>query len=314
MGNYVIRRILLALPVLWGVATLVFFMTHLIPGDTVTMLLGLTGSEESAAALREFLGLDQPVWQQYLHWLGNLVRGDAGSSLRSGRPVVGEIWTQLPATLELTVAAVLLSLAVAVPIGVISAAYRNSWIDNLGRVAAMLGVATPGFWLGAILILIFALWLRVLPPGGYVALFTDPVKGLRYLILPAITLSSQLMAEVMRMTRSAVLEVIRQDYIQTARAKGLSEARILYTHALRNAMIPVATLIGIQAGYLLGGALIIEEVFARPGVGRLALMAISQRDYPMVQGTVFFITVVFVVVNLLVDVAYAYADPRIRYQ
>lgn len=314
MGSYLIRRLLLTLPVLLGVATAVFFMSHLIPGDTVDALLAESPDPSVQEAMRQYLGLDRPVGQQYVDWLGRALRGDLGQSLITGRAVAGEISRQLPATLELAVTALLLSVLAAIPIGVVSAAYRNSWMDNIGRVVAIFGIATPNFWLGTMLILIFSLWLRWLPSGGYAPLLTQPWESLRYLILPAAALGASLMAGTMRMTRSAMLEVLRQDYVQTARAKGLPNRRVLYGHALRNALIPVLTHIGIQAGRLLGGVVIIEQVFSRPGVGRVALLAIGQRDYPMVQGAVLFITLVFVLVNLAVDLLYSYVNPRIRYQ
>jgi peptide/nickel transport system permease protein len=314
MRKYVIKRILMVLPVLFGISVLVFSMARLIPGDVVAVMLGTNTDPKTAAELRHFLGLDQPMWQQYLEWLWKLVRGDMGVSLRTGRSVAGEIIKQFPATVELATTGMVLSLLVAIPIGTISAVRRNTWLDYSGRIVAILGVATPDFWLGTMLILVFALWLRVLPAAGYAPLLHDPLQSMRYMILPAFSLGTALMAVVMRMTRSTMLEVVRQDYIRTARAKGVAERMIVYKHALRNALIPVVTVIGMQAGYILGGSVIIEQVFARPGIGRLALQAINQRDYPMVQGAVLFITLIFVTINLMVDVVYAYIDPRIHYQ
>ncbi|MDB4897800.1 MAG: binding-protein-dependent transport system inner rane component [Firmicutes bacterium] len=314
MRKYVIKRILMVLPVLFGISVLVFSMARLIPGDVVAVMLGTNTDPKTAAELRHFLGLDQPMWRQYLEWLWKLLRGDMGVSLRTGRSVAGEIVKQFPATVELATTGMVLSLLVAIPIGTISAVRRNTWLDYGGRIVAILGVATPDFWLGTMLILVFALWLRVLPAAGYAPLFQHPLQSIRYMILPAFSLGTALMAVVMRMTRSTMLEVVRQDYIRTARAKGVAERMIVYKHALRNALIPVVTVIGMQAGYILGGSVIIEQVFARPGIGRLALQAINQRDYPMVQGAVLFITLVFVTINLMVDVVYAYIDPRIHYQ
>jgi peptide/nickel transport system permease protein len=314
MRKYVIKRILMVLPVLFGISVLVFLMARLIPGDVVAVMLGTNTDPKTAAELRHFLGLDQPMWKQYLEWSWKLLRGDMGVSLRTGRSVAGEIVKQFPATVELATTGMVLSLLVAIPIGTISAVRRNTWLDYSGRIVAILGVATPDFWLGTMLILVFALWLRVLPAAGYAPLLQAPLQSIRYMILPAFSLGTALMAVVMRMTRSTMLEVVRQDYIRTARAKGVAERMIVYKHALRNALIPVVTVIGMQAGYILGGSVIIEQVFARPGIGRLALQAINQRDYPMVQGAVLFITLVFVTINLMVDVVYAYIDPRIHYQ
>jgi peptide/nickel transport system permease protein len=314
LRNYVIKRILLVIPVLLGISIVVFSMTRLIPGDVVAVLLGTNTDPKTAAELRHLLGLDQPLWKQYVQWLWKLLHGDMGVSLRTGRSVIGEILKQFPATLQLATAAMFFSLLVAIPLGTIAAARRNSGYDYGSSFISILGVSTPDFWLGTMLILIFALWLRWLPPAGYYAFLQDPIRSITYLILPAFSLGTGLMAVVMRMTRSSMLEVIRQDFIRTARSKGLEEKRVIYQHALRNAMIPVITVIGIQSGYILGGSVIIEQVFARPGVGRLALQAINQRDYPMVQGTVLFVTVLFVMINLVVDLLYAYIDPRIHYQ
>lgn len=314
MRKYVVKRLLLVIPVLLGISIVVFSLARLIPGDVVAILLGTNTDPKTAAELRHYFGLDQPIWKQYLEWLWRLLHGELGVSLRTGRSVIGEILKQFPATLELSAAGMIISLIVAIPLGTIAASRRNSGYDYASSIISIVGVATPDFWLGTMLILIFALWLRWLPPAGYYAFVQDPIRSITYLIMPAISLGTGLMAVVMRMTRSSMLEVIRQDYIRTARAKGLEEKRVIYRHALRNAMIPVITVIGIQSGYILGGSVIIEQVFARPGVGRMALQAINQRDYPMVQGTVLFVTVLFVMINLVVDLLYAYIDPRIKYQ
>ncbi len=314
MRTYIFNRLMLGLVVIWGVCTVVFFMTRLIPGDAADLLLGVDADAKSVEVMRHYLGLDRPLGQQYLEWLGRLAQGNMGRSLRSGRDVAGEIISQFPATLQLAVAVMGIALLVAIPLGVLSAAYRNSPFDRASRVMAMLGSATPNFWLGNLLVMIFSLRLGWLPTGGYVSLTEDLWQSLRYLILPALSVGTLLMTETMRMTRSAMLDVIGQDYIRTAQAKGLHRSQVLYLHALRNALIPVVTLFGIQVGRLLGGAVIIEAVFSRPGVGRLALQAISQRDYPMVQGAVLFIALVSVLTNLIVDILYAFINPQIRYQ
>jgi peptide/nickel transport system permease protein len=304
----------MVLPVVFGISVIVFLMISLIPGDVVDIMLGTNATPETAAELRKNLGLDQPVHVRYLHWIGNVLQGDFGESIRTGKPVLEEIISRFPATLQLTLFSLIISLLIAIPIGTLSAIYRNSKWNIIGSTVALLGISMPGFWLGTMLILFLSLFLKVVPPGGYIPFSEDPIGNLKLMLMPAFTLGTAMAAVVMRMTRSAMLEVIGQDYMKTAKAKGVTQRLYVYKHALKNAMIPVLTVIGIQTGFLLGGAVIIEEVFALPGVGRLALQAIYQRDYPLVQATVMMVALGFVLINLVVDMIYAYLDPRIRYE
>ena len=317
MRRYLLGRLISLLPTLLGVSLITFALIRLIPGDVIDALIGTQYAltEEQAAALRRYFGIDKPLHEQYWIWLTSALRGDMGYSVRTGRPVLPQILARFPLTLELTVLAVLIALSIGVPIGVLSAVRANSPVDLLGRLFALLGLSLPNFWLGTLIILVLSRYFRWLPnAGGYVDLLQDPLANLRQLFFPAVTLGMAMAASVMRMTRSSMLEVLRQDYIRTARSKGLPERAVIYVHGIRNALIPVITLVGIQMGYLLGGAVIVEEIFALPGIGRLTLYAIYQRDYAMIQGAVLFIAFNFVVINLLTDIAYALTDPRIRYQ
>ncbi len=295
---------------------LTFLFLRLIPGDAITARIGTSSAltAEQTAHLRAFFGIDQPLHVQYLAWLGSLVRGDAGYSIRSGQPVVTEIASRLPVTLELALAAAALALLVGVPLGLVSALRPNSTADLGARAFGLLGLALPNFWLGTLVILLFARYLRWMPnTGGYVDLFTDPGANLRFLIFPAATLGLAMAAVVMRTTRSAMLDVMSADYVRTARAKGLTLGGVVRRHALKNSLIVVVTILGIQVGYLLGGAVVVEEVFSVPGIGRLLLNAINQRDYAVVQGAVLVIATLFVAMNTLVDVLYGFLDPRIHY-
>jgi peptide/nickel transport system permease protein len=314
MFKYIMKRLGMLIPVLIGICTIVFFLISLIPGDVVDILLGTSATPEAEAALREKLGLNQPLFLRYLEWMYNAIQFDFGESIRTGKPVIEEFLFRLPATLQLAGLSMLISLAIGIPFGIIAAIKKDSWVSHVVSVLSMLGISVPAFWMGTMLILFLSLNLRLLPPGGYIAFSEDPIGNLKMMLLPAFTLGSSMSAVVMRMTRSAMLEVIGQDYMKTALAKGVTPNLYRYKHAFKNALIPVLTVIGIQAGYLLGGAVIIEEVFSLPGVGRLALQAIYQRDYPLVQVTVFMFSLGFVLVNLLVDIVYAYIDPRIRYE
>ncbi len=313
MARYLTRRLLGLLAVLLGISVVVFLMIHLIPGDTVQLLLGTETSQEQIDTLRRVFGLDRPLHEQFADWFGRLARGDFGTSLRTSRPVLPDILARFGVTVQLTLASMTVALLVAVPLGVASAVNRGRVADVVSRVTALVGLSVPNFWLGTILILFVSLALGWLPPIGFTSVLENPWIGAQTLILPAIALGTALAAFVMRMLRSTLLEVLRQDYIRTARAKGVRERVVLYTHALKNAFIPVLTVIGIQIGHLLGGAVIIEEVFSLPGIGRFLLNGIYQRDYPVVQGGVLFVALVFSLVNLLVDVLYAWLDPRIRY-
>ena len=292
-----------------------FFMIRIIPGDIVDLMIGpeLYVGAEYRAELRAKYGLDQPIYVQYANWVGQIVQGNFGMSLRNNEPVLGTIFRRLPLTAELAVLSVLLSALVAVPLGVISAVKRNSATDFVVRLIAMVGLSVPNFWLAAMLLLVTGVVFHWQPGLLLVPPWVDPWSNLQQMAMPVIALSLALMAIVMRMTRSSLLEVLRQEYIQTARAKGLVTSAIMIRHALKNAFIPVVTVLGVQLGALLGGTVVIEVIFGLPGVGRLVIDAISARDYPMLQGTVLFIATIFALVNLLVDVAYAYLDPRIRY-
>jgi peptide/nickel transport system permease protein len=314
--RYLIRRTIQVVPVLFGVSVAVFLMLRLIPGDVVDAILGSEGtaSPERLAQLRAMFGLDRPLYEQYLSWVGGVVTGNLGNSIRTSRPILPDILARLPVTFQLTAMAMLLSLAAALPLGIISAVLRHTRTDAVVRVLGLLGLSIPNFWLAAMMVLGVSMFARgFLPTSGYVPFYTDPLGSLRSLLLPALALAVANMAILMRMTRSSMLEVLRQEYITSARAKGLVERTIVYQHAFRNALIPVVTVAGVQVGYLLGGAIIIERIFALPGIGTLILNAISNRDYPVVQAGVLFVAAAFVLVNLIVDVLYAYFDPRIHY-
>ena len=292
-----------------------FLMIRIIPGDIVDLMIGpeLYVGAEYRTEMRAKYGLDQPIYIQYSNWVGQIVQGNFGMSLRNNEPVLGTIFRRLPLTAELAVLSVLLSALVAVPLGVISAVKRNSATDFVVRLIAMVGLSVPNFWLAAMLLLVTGVVFHWQPGLLLVPPWVDPWSNLQQMAMPVIALSLALMAIVMRMTRSSLLEVLRHEYIQTARAKGLVTSAIMIHHALKNAFIPVVTVLGVQFGALLGGTVVIEVIFGLPGVGRLVIDAINARDYPMLQGTVLFIATIFALVNLLVDVAYAYLDPRIRY-
>ena len=328
MAAYVVGRILHVLPIVIGVSLLVFLIGHLTPGDPVALMFGLeAGADpELMASIRHELGLDRPLHIQYLRFLGDLARGDLGRSIRTGDKVVREIQARLPATAELALSALLISVAIGVTAGMISAGYRNSGFDYASTFGALFGVSVPAFWLGLMLMYFLAVRAPLFPVSGR-AMPLVQALGLsltgdfwqfgiaaRHLVLPAITLGLPSAALVARLTRSAMLEVLGQDFVRTARAKGLGERTVLYRHALRSALIPVVTMVGLQFGFLLGGAVITESVFAWPGIGRLVVQAIQQRDFPLAQGIVMIIALIFVVVNLLVDLAYGALDPRVRFR
>lgn len=316
MSSYLFRRILFVfIPTLLGMSILVFIIMHMIPGSFVDVLLGIGTdiSEEQIARIERSYGLDKPLITQYFYWLGNVLRGDLGNSLRTGTPVIGEIFSRLPVTLELTLFSVVLTLLLAIPTGVISAIRRNDIADLIARLGALIGLSVPNFLLGTLLILYVSLKLPgKLPTTGYVPFAENVWENIKSMILPSISLALGMSATVMRMTRSSMLEELRQEYVQVARAKGLPERIVVLRHALRNGLIPVITVLGIQIGYLMGGTVIVEELFALPGIGRLALNAIYQRDYPVVQGTILFISFVFVFINMLTDLSYSVLDPRIQ--
>ncbi len=315
MRRYVLIRVLSLVPTLVGVSLAVFLLIRLIPGTIVEQMIGTEGtySEETMRALRTFFGLDVPIHVQYARWVGAILRGDLGTSWRTGHPVLEMILSRLQVTVELTLAAMLVAVAVGVPLGMLSARRENTALDHVVRVASLFSLSIPVFWQATMLILAVSLWLNWAPAVDFVPPWTDPARNLGIIALPALALGTAVAAVFMRMTRSSLLEVMRQDYIRTARAKGLPEPGVLWGHALKNSLIPLITVAGVQVGYLLGGVVVTEEVFTLPGVGRLLLWAVFQRDYPLVQGTILFIGALFMLSNLVVDLIYAYVDPRIRY-
>lgn len=317
MGKYVAKRLLLLIPMLLGVSVIVFALVNVLPSDPISIMLGanpqLPPDPKVVASLRAQYGLDLPLHVQYLRFLGRVLRGDLGTSIFTQQGVLRSILERLPATIELTLASLFVGLLIAIPVGIVSAVKQYSWIDNLSLAWAMLGVSMPSFWLGLLLILCFSLRLGWLPVSGMGSLEYGIGDVARHLFMPAVTLGTGLAGLVARVTRSSMLEVMRQDYIRTARSKGLSGLAVLVRHAFKNAAIPVLTVVGFQFGYLLGGAVVVETIFSWPGVGRLAVNAIMNRDLPVIQGTVLVFTLLFVLVNLIVDVLYAYVDPRIHY-
>ncbi len=306
MISFIIRRLLLLFPVLLGVTTLVFFLIHLIPGDPVELMLGDSAFSTDKAQLREQLGLNQPLYKQYSSYLQGLFTGNLGDSIHSREPVLSAILERFPATVELMVGAMIIAIALAIPLGLISAVKRGSWIDSTAMLFSLFGVSIPNFWLGPMLILIFAIQLDWLP--------VNERGTLLHLILPAITLGTALASILSRITRSSVIETLGADYIRTATAKGISEFQIVFRHAFRNALIPVITIIGLQVGVLLSGAIITEYIFDWPGLGLLLIEGIQTRDYTLVQGCVMFIACSYVLINLFTDLSYAFIDPRVRLQ
>ena len=316
MRRYVVRRLLLLIPVLLGVSVIIFMVLHLAPGDPAEIMLGSQATQADLERLRAELGLTQPLHVQYVHWLGLVARGDLGRSIWMKRPVLGEVLTRFKATLVLTSAALVLSTAGGLALGITSAIRPNSALDRLSAVASLFGASMPVFWLGIVLMVIFALWLGWLPASGMFAPYGggDLRDLLLHLALPAVTLAAASVTIIARLTRSTMLETLGQDYIRTARAKGVVERAVVLRHGLKNALIPIVTVVGVQAGYLLGGAVLTETVFAWPGVGTLMVQGILARDFPLVQGCVLVVALSFVVINLVVDLLYAWLDPRIRYE
>ena len=315
MRDFLARRLLSIGAGAFALSILVFVLVRLVPGDAVTMWIGQEGSmsPEVQNTLRNLFGLNDPIVVQYAKWLGNVARGDLGYSFRSSLPVAPQIFEALPITIELALLATLISAVVALPLGILSAVRRNSSLDLLARLLGLIGLSMPNFWVAVIFILVSATVFNWLPALIYIRFSKDPAGNLTQMAMPAVALALPLMGVVMRMTRSAMLEVLNQDYVRTARAKGIGELQVQMRHALRNALIPIITIIGIQLGRLLGGAVIVEQIFGVPGVGSLLVSAISGRDYPMVQGTVLFMGLLFMLVQFAVDLSYAYLDPRIRF-
>jgi peptide/nickel transport system permease protein len=306
MLTFIVRRLLLAVPVLLGVVFVVMLTVDLLPGDAVSLMLGEHATPQAVAALRDHLGLDKPLATRYVQYVGRLLTGDLGRSIQQNRPVAAELAEAWPATLELTVAALVLAAVLGVGAGVVSAVWPSSVFDTLARLGSLFGLSLPVFWTGLVLIVIFAWWLPWLPVGG--------TGSPSHLVLPAVALALPSIAMIARMTRSSVLEVLREDYVRTARAKGVRERWVVTKHALRNAAIPVLTLLGLQAGQLMGGAVLTETVFAWPGLGRLMVKAIFARDYVLLQGAVLLFSLAFVLVNLIVDLSYGALDPRVSRQ
>jgi len=333
MTSYIIRRLLSLIPTLFGVSIIVFLFLRMIPGDPALALAGEHATDANVERIREEFGLNKPLPEQYITYMGKVLRGDLGRSILSRRPITDEIRVRFPATLELSLCALIVALVVGLPAGIISATKRNSRIDNIAMVGSLLGISMPIFWLGLMLNWFFAVRLGWLPSVTRLdssidlqritnLIIVDSIltgnaeallNGIKHLILPAVALGTIPMAIIARMTRSAMLEVLEQDYVRTARAKGLAERVVTFKHALKNAMLPVITVLGLQVGVLLSGAVLTETIFAWPGIGRWLYLSILSRDYPIVQGMALFITSLFLVVNLLVDLSYALVDPRIRY-
>ncbi|ACZ38410.1 ABC transporter permease [Sphaerobacter thermophilus] len=313
MTRYIVQRLVQAVGVVLLVSVFVFALVRLIPGDPVSIMLGENLSPEVERELIRKWGLDRPIFEQYVAWLANLVRGDLGQSIRTQESVGQLIAARIPATSMLAVGAMIIAIGIGIPAGVVAAYRANTGLDYAAMLAALVGLCVPSFWLGLLLMLLFSLRLGWFPVSGYVSPLDDLGASLRHLVLPALALGVGLSASISRMTRSAMLDVLRQDYVRTARAKGLSERATVLGHALRNALMPTITVIGLQLGFLLGGSVVVEEIFGYPGVGQLLVFAINNRDYPLIQGVVMIFALTFVIVNLLVDLSYAYLDPRIKY-
>ena len=316
MYRYVARRLLLAIPVLLLASLIVFGLMRVMPGDALIMLMGESGnvSAKELAKLHKDLGLDRPYYEQYGRWLWQMVTFNPGDSIFTNEPITVSLKKAIPVTVELAALAMVLGLVIAVPIGVLSATRQDRPADYVGRVVAVSGLSIPDFWLGTLVITFAAIWFRWIPPIGYVSLWEDPLRNLQQFLLPAAVLGYRLAAATMRMTRSTVLEVLKEDYVRTAWAKGLEGRIVVYKHALKNALIPVVTIVGGQLGVLLAGTFVVEAIFALPGMGRLTVEAILYRDYPVVQTNLILVAGTLVTLNLLVDLTYAWLDPRIRYR
>jgi peptide/nickel transport system permease protein len=315
MHKYVIRRLLLSVPVLLLSSLIVFGLMRVMPGDALTALMGESGnvSAKDLEKLRKDLGLDRPYYEQYALWVWQMVSFNPGDSIFTNEPIPVALKKAIPVTLELATLSIILGLTIAIPVGVLSATRQDSASDYVGRVVAVSGLSMPEFWLGTLVITFAAIWFHWIPPIGYVSLWDSPWKNLQQFLVPAAILGFRLSAATMRMTRSTVLEVLREDYVRTAWAKGLAGKIVVYKHALKNALIPVVTIVGGQLGTLLAGTVVVETIFALPGMGRLTVEAILYRDYPIVQTNVMLVAATLVTLNLIVDLTYAWLDPRIRY-
>lgn len=314
MQQYIIRRLLLTIPVLIGVSIATFVLIRIVPGDIAVLKCGRQCPPEQLEVIRKQLGTDRPIVVQYFDWVGGIFRGDLGKSMYTRQPVMDELKRRIPITLELAILAIVASSVISLPIGIVSAIRQDTPLDYGGRLFSIMGLAIPSFWLGTLAITLPAIWWNWVPPLRYKDLWDDPAYNLRQMIVPAAILGLAFSAIQMRLIRSSMLEVLRQDYIRTAWAKGLRERVILVRHALRNAMIPVITVIGIQLAALLGGTVIMEQIFVIPGLGRSTFLSVFNRDYPQLQANVMFLATVYVMMNLLVDLAYGLLDPRIRYR
>jgi peptide/nickel transport system permease protein len=311
---YILRRVLLLVPTLLLVSFFIFSIVRLLPGDVVTIMISEQGYANDEAELRKTLGLDKPLIIQYVMYMKNVFRGDLGKSLWSGKPVTEELARRLPTTLRLGLMALFWTLLMGIPIGVLSALYQDQWSDYLLRSAAIGGLSIPGFWIATLILVFGAIWFRWVPPMDYVPFMENPIKSLSQLVVPSFILSIALSAGIMRMTRTMMLEVMKEDYIRTARAKGLAGWVVVVRHALKNALIPVLSIMGIQIAVLIGGTVIMEQIFVLPGMGKYLIDAISWRDYPAIQGINLFICTWIISINLIVDLLYGLFDPRIRYR
>lgn len=313
MSGFVVRRVAQLVPVLLIVSAVVFFVFRIVPGDMAVMRLGQNADPASITAMRKLLGLDRPLYVQYMQWLGNAAHGDLGTSYINEQSVTSLVLQTFPATLELAVLGMLLALLLSLPMGILAALRRGTWLDHIARVLALIGFCMPRYWLAVLLISLLAVQVGWLPPAGYADLSSDPVDNLRHAALPVLSLGLTIAAVQMRFLRSSLLDVLGQDYVRTARAKGLSPRTVSLRHALKNALIPFVTVVGLEMGSLLGGLVVVEQIFAWPGIGWLMINSITQRDYAVVQGAVLLIAAGVVLINLVVDVLYGYLDPRIRY-
>ena len=314
MLRFIVKRLLTLIPVLLGVSLIVFFLVRLIPGTALEMYMGtqVEATPEMMEELQKIFGEDKPVPVLYIEWMSDILRGDFGYSLRTGRPVLPDILSRLPLSLELTLLSLILALLIGIPLGIVSSLKQNTVGDFFMRILGLIGLSLPQFWLAALMVIAFSRFYGWIPMGNYVGFLEDPIRNIKMLLLPSLAIGIGFSAVVMRYTRTSMLEVMQMDYIRTAKAKGLTRKRVIYSHALKNAILPVITVTGFNAGYLLSGAIVIEEVFALPGMGRLSLYAIYQRDYPIIQAIVMIVATIFVLVNLITDIVYALADPRIR--
>ncbi len=316
MSTYIIKRLLIIFPLLLGISIVVFFVSHLIPGSAMEIFMGtqVEATPEQVAELKKIFGEDKPLIVRYFEWVKDLLKGDFGVSLRTSRKVLPDIMARLPLTVELTVLSLTLAVLIGIPIGIYAALKHNPLVSLIIRIGSLLGLSIPQFWLATMLIIFFARYFHMSDIGNFVPFFKNPMGNLKFMLLPSISMALGMASVLVRFTRTSMLEVLGADYIRTARSKGLSESIVLKKHALKNALLPVITVIGFYAGYLLGGAIVIEEIFALPGIGRLMLYAIEKRDYPVIQGTVIIVALLFIFINLLVDILYGVIDPRIRYE